>query len=586
MIARSRGSLSLLAPSFALATALLGAASPAAAQSQPGYASNHFDPSERGSRWFVLDSVNIQGDGRLALGMVNDYSYRSLVAYDTDGNVQSSIVRNQYQMNLGASMVLADRVRIGLNVPLQIFIDGNDGVINGVGHAASSDSQVGDVRLSLDGRVLGDVGGLYTVAIGGDIFAPSGSRDAYTSDGKPRVGPRVAFAGRAGMFMYAAKVGLLFHVRDEIFGDGYIGHQFNYAASAGVSLADDKITVGPELYGSTVMSHGYAFENRATPAEILLGTHVDLGHNIRVGAGIGTGVTRGYGAAVFRSLLSFEWVPPDPKPEAEKAKKTDRDGDGIDDCEDACGFVPGVKQTDPAKNGCPLDTDSDGVPDPVDACLNVPGVATADAKTNGCPPDLDGDGIFDNEDACPREPGKRNADSKLNGCPDRPPPSDPDRDHDGVPNETDACPDEPGKADPDPKKNGCPKAFLKDGQVKILDQVKFKTGSAELAPGKDSEDVLMAVLGVLKAHPEMVAIKVDGHTDNTGAADRNKVLSQQRAESVTKWLEQHGIDKSKLKAEGFGQEKPIDTNDTDAGRTNNRRVEFHVEQSKQQGSGQ
>lgn len=584
MSARSRASLSLLAPTLALATVFM--TSTAAAQSQTGYASNHFDPSERGSRWFVLDSLDIRGDGRLSLGIVNDYSYRSLVAYNGDGSVADSIVRNQYTMNLGASMVLADRIRIGLNVPLQVFIDGNDGVINGVVHPSSTDSEVGDMRLSIDGRLFGEASGPATVALGASLYVPSGSPSAYTSDGKPRIGPHLAFAGRYGMFSYAARVGFLFHVRDEVWGDGYIGHEFNYGASAGINLVNDKVTIGPEFYGSTVVTHGYGFENRTSPNEILLGTHVDLPKNLRIGAGVGTGITRGYGAAVFRGLLSFEWVPGDPKVQPEDKKTTDRDGDGVDDCEDACGFVPGVKQTDPAKNGCPLDTDADGVPDNVDACMNVAGVATADGKTNGCPPDLDGDGVFDNEDACPREPGKRNADPKLNGCPERAKPADPDRDHDGVPNETDACPDEPGKPDADPKKNGCPKAFLKDGQVKITDQVKFKIGSAELDAGKDSQDVLQAVLGVLKAHPEINAIKVDGHTDNTGNPDNNKKLSQARAESVTKWLEQHGIDKSKLKAEGFGQEKPIDTNDTEAGRTNNRRVEFHVEQSKQQGSGQ
>ena len=107
--------------------------------------------------------------------------------------------------------------------------------------------------------------------------------------------------------------------------------------------------------------------------------------------------------------------------------------------------------------------------------------------------------------------------------------------------------------------------------------MKFKTGSAELA-GKESDELLGAVRGVLVAHPEIKKLRVEGHTDNKGDAGNNKRLSQQRAETVAKWLTNHGIDKARLSSAGFGAEKPIDSNDTDPGRTNNRRVEFHVEQ--------
>jgi outer membrane protein OmpA-like peptidoglycan-associated protein len=198
--------------------------------------------------------------------------------------------------------------------------------------------------------------------------------------------------------------------------------------------------------------------------------------------------------------------------------------------------VPGVKNDDPAKNGCPPDRDGDGIPDAEDACPDVAGVKDPDPKKNGCPPDRDGDGILD---------------------------------------PVDACPDDPGPADPDPKKNGCPLARIEGGQVKIKEQVRFKTGSAEIL--RDSDPLLTAVGTILKDHPELTKIRVEGHTDNKGAAAMNKNLSERRAASVVKWLTTFGIDKKRLAAKGFGLEKPIDTNDTDEGRTNNRRVEFHIE---------
>ena len=71
-------------------------------------------------------------------------------------------------------------------------------------------------------------------------------------------------------------------------------------------------------------------------------------------------------------------------------------------------------------------------------------------------------------------------------------------------------------------------------------------------------------------------IEIEGHTDSVGPDDRNQKLSQDRSQSVVNYLISKGISGDRLKAKGFGESKPIDTNDTDAGRANNRRVEFTV----------
>jgi outer membrane protein OmpA-like peptidoglycan-associated protein len=72
-------------------------------------------------------------------------------------------------------------------------------------------------------------------------------------------------------------------------------------------------------------------------------------------------------------------------------------------------------------------------------------------------------------------------------------------------------------------------------------------------------------------------VRVEGHTDNRGGAAMNMGLSTRRAASVATWLIKHGVDKSRLTSKGFGLTKPIDTNATEEGRQNNRRVEFHIE---------
>lgn len=72
-------------------------------------------------------------------------------------------------------------------------------------------------------------------------------------------------------------------------------------------------------------------------------------------------------------------------------------------------------------------------------------------------------------------------------------------------------------------------------------------------------------------------MRIEGHTDNVGAAAMNKKLSKERAESVMNWLVIHKIPKERLSAQGFGMDRPIDDNATETGRRNNRRVEFHIE---------
>jgi outer membrane protein OmpA-like peptidoglycan-associated protein len=256
----------------------------------------------------------------------------------------------------------------------------------------------------------------------------------------------------------------------------------------------------------------------------------------------------------------FEWCP----------SVDDRDHDGIYDQDDACPDVPGVRDPDPKKNGCPPpnDRDGDGIIDSDDACPDIPGVRSDDPSKNGCPipPDRDKDGIVDHDDDCPDIPGPRSDVPGKNGCPDS--------DGDGIIDPQDACPNVAGPPDPDPTKNGCPKARIERDQIVITERVEFETDSAKLLDS--STGILIAVLNVLQEHPELTKVLVEGHTDNVGGAVYNKGLSERRAKSVVKWLVEHGIDGTRLLDAGFGLTRPIDTNDTAAGRQRNRRVEFHI----------
>ncbi len=101
--------------------------------------------------------------------------------------------------------------------------------------------------------------------------------------------------------------------------------------------------------------------------------------------------------------------------------------------------------------------------------------------------------------------------------------------------------------------------------------ITFDIDKADIKP--QSMGTLNMIVSVLKANPDL-KFEIDGHTDNTGQAAHNLTLSQQRAESVKAQLIKMGIDGSRLTTKGFGDTKPIDSNDTPEGKANNRRVEF------------
>ena len=81
---------------------------------------------------------------------------------------------------------------------------------------------------------------------------------------------------------------------------------------------------------------------------------------------------------------------------------------------------------------------------------------------------------------------------------------------------------------------------------------------------------------VMKDYPDL-SVVIEGHTDSVGTAAYNKKLSQERADAVKKYMVEKGIDANRLKAQGFGEDKPIAGNETEEGRQKNRRVEAAVD---------
>ena len=172
------------------------------------------------------------------------------------------------------------------------------------------------------------------------------------------------------------------------------------------------------------------------------------------------------------------------------------------------------------------------------------------------PADSDGDGVIDPNDKCPNTPAGVKVDSV--GCPL-------DSDGDGVPDYLDKCP--------------TPKGFKVDIEGCIIEQtivlrgVNFEYDKDQLTA--EAKGILDAIVPGLSAQPKLT-LEIGGHTDSKGTDAYNKSLSQRRANSVKSYLAAKGVAVERLAAVGYGESKPIADNATEAGRADNRRVEFQV----------
>ena len=256
--------------------------------------------------------------------------------------------------------------------------------------------------------------------------------------------------------------------------------------------------------------------------------------------------------------VAMVYVPVVVKVAAPVVVVVDADHDGVPDSLDKCPNTPVGVAVD--RSGCPLDSDHDGVADYLDRCPNTPAGAAVDAS--GCPLDSDKDGVADYMDKCPNTPQGVAVDAS--GCPQ-------DTDHDGIPDFQDKCPNTPAGVQVD--STGCTLIKFVKGTKLILDGIEFDFGKATIKPS--SSAVLYhaadAIMGAPKAR-----IEIAGYTDNVGSSKLNLRLSANRAKAVKAYLVERGVPSHQLTTKGYGASEPVADNTTDEGRSENRRIEFHV----------
>ena len=562
---------------------------------------HQYQPTPFSDRELRLDRTGVLPFGQFRIGSDFDYARRPLVLVDTtpaiiqagDQGPNHNLIEHAGSAFLAASFGVGHRLEIAAGLPVTLYQSGQS--VPGV--ATPSIVGVGNLRLGVKAQLLSRKGFGFGSAL--LVSAPIGV-GSFTYE-KGFTGDARVFAdysrGRLGL-------GIQTNVRlrsPTHFYDLAVGNELGLVAGASFQLFR-KTSLLFELAGNTALANPYA-NFQQSPTEVLAGVRQRFGKTWLTIAG-GPGLTDGYGSPIFRAVAAFTWANRPP----------DADNDGIPDDNDLCPEIPEDRDGFEDTDGCPdPDNDKDGILDVSDKCPDQAEDKDGFEDSDGCPdPDNDKDGILDANDKCPDKAETVNDFEDTDGCPDEVPPS-VDTDKDGIVDEDDECPEEPedkdgfededGCPDPDNDKDGIldandkcplepetingvddddgcpdqgkPEVRLGPHEIETLKPIFFATDRSRVRHA--FQKTLRQIALLMKAHPEIGRVGVEGHTDATGPADWNQRLSVRRAESVVEFLAREGVDKGRLVPLGQAEKLPWASNDTPWGRAKNRRVMFHVE---------
>ena len=567
--------------------ATLGLTGPAAAQNV-----QNFRPAQGTWNALSVEGARVADHLKFVPSVYVNYGHKPLVVRDSENNALYDLVGGLVTANVMGTFGLGNRFEIGIDVPLHILLEGTQPL------GVSSGFAVGDIRLMPKLRIFGRDKVLpeFGIAIAMPVSLPTGNGDLFTGEGQVTLDPKLILELKLGLFRFMANGGVRIRPENTDPKRVELGSEVVYGAAMGFELGSDALELLAEAFGAAALDDIQGAQT--APLEGLLGLRWFTRPGAVLTVGAGMGIQANYGDPEYRVLVGLAWnkrdndrdgdgilddvdqCPDDPEDkdgfeDLDGCPDLDNDKDGILDVNDSCPNEPEDRDDFQDEDGCPdPDNDGDGIPDVNDKCPNHPEDKDGFEDTDGCPdPDNDNDGILDVNDKCPMDPEDRDGFQDEDGCPD------PDNDKDGIPDVRDKCPNEPETINGIQDEDGCPdqgkvKVVITDQKIEIMEMVYFETNKDVIK--KVSYDILNQVASVLAANPQITRIRVEGHTDDRGKDDYNKDLSQRRAASVKRYLVEKGIDAARLDPQGFGEERPVDSNKTADGRARNRRVEFVI----------
>lgn len=531
-------------------------------------------------------------------GLIFNYADGPLILTPVSGDA-IRVVERQLAAHAMLGIGLFDRLQLDASMPLY-FIHTGDATNIIVDGDVFSGMAVGDTALRLKGLIFStDTFGLGA-ALEGSF--PTGDEATFIGESGPTLTPSLITDVQVGDVMLAANVGARFRRESEV-RSVELGPELDYKLGAQWNLPGDTFALDAEIFGRYRISqeNTSSFDVKGSPLEFLVGGKYMTHSGVGVMLGAGTSILSGYGSPRFRTILGVTYA----KPQAEEVA-IDTDADGIFDAQDSCPEQPEDIDQFEDEDGCPdPDNDSDGILDADDKCPIDAEDMDGFEDEDGCPdPDNDSDGILDTADACPMEAEDMDGVEDEDGCPET------DRDSDGVQDKSDACPDEPEDLDGFEDEDGCPDPDNdQDGVLDVDDKCPLTAGPPEgkgcpvaakgtrvVVTTKNIEfnekiffdhdravlksqfkPALKEVARLLKKYPELKRIEIEGHTSQTGEERYNQKLSQQRADAVRSYLIKQGVAAKRLKAVGYGPDRPLVANEvSEEDRAKNRRVTFTI----------
>jgi len=579
------------APAIAL-TVIAGviASTPAARADSIGITVFEPTPTTTGGG-FQLQSPDVGPDGSWAVNTTFSYASNPLVLELNNGTSvsQDAAIRHSTLLQVGAAYAFLGRFEVGANLPLYMQNGSSDPAMVSLLGKPVNGTATGDLALHAKARLWRGGGSFASLLAGTSltVTVPTATKDQFTGSDKPAA--RLLLLGSltpaalSSRLTISANAGAILRTKS-IYDN--IAQQSGAAWGASTSYRVlDQLWASAEVFGEATPSGRQqrvmgAMPQTVTlsPIEWLAGANYQVDPRFIVGLAVGRGLTDALGTPDLRGVLSLALVSGGAAlapihPSRPEGPDGDADGDGIPDSVDKCPNEPEDKDMFEDSDGCPdLDNDHDGIPDDKDKCPLDPEDKDGFQDADGCPdPDNDHDGIPDAKDKCPNEAEDKDGFEDLDGCPD------PDNDHDGIPDVKDKCPNEPETINGFQDEDGCPDKgetaiILSPDRIETLDPIQF-TG---LKITRASTPLIEQVGATLRAHAEIVRLRVTVHVQPTNDQDADQAKSDKRAQAVREWLIQFGIAPARLEARGFGGEKPLVPPDKRGAAKINDRIEFII----------
>ena len=499
---------------------------------------------------FGVEPVNSEGHLELTTGLWFSTAGATLRKQSSVGEID--LAGTSVRGAVTAALSLFERARLGFVLPLVFHQTGESlgGVpIDGSGLA--------------DPRILGHVALTKKAASGLGIGAtlettlPLGNKGAWTGDGAAGVALHLEIEYLTGPLAAVSRVGYRIRTSQRVF-DLDVGDAVELAAGLRYDVKP-KMRLEGLLSSSTLASDPFA--GGATPVELMVGVQHGFHRCYALTVGGGGPINAGVGAAAWRGLIGVSHRCPT--------------GAGAQRSREETGAERRARirarRTKPSGG----DQDADGVPDDQDWCPTEPEDKDQHQDEDGCPePDNDGDGVEDIVDRCPSTPEDLDRFEDGDGCPDL------DNDRDGVPDLQDACPDAPETMDGVDDEDGCPEVAdntdfqVAAGFIMPPTEIAFEPGTPVMT-AKTLES-MAALARYLIRRTELVLVEIQGHTHSEGEDEANMSLSSARAQAVVDRLTALGLAPERLRATGFGETMPMESNASAAGRRANERIDLRI----------